>query len=191
MLVPPEGSAALPLPAIHPFFPAVKAGAVPAGAVSCPVGEGSQWWGHHTAPSARTGPTQPALTRHPALALQKLGQAGLPDCCYPHHYFLFLLSMSLLAANSIITGRHLNSLFLFTGDRLGSPKISQPCPSFLSFRFILPITSISIPRGSLPMLFPHFQLPQYAAVHVIIYLFINCEITCIHSTLYFGYLKTA
>lgn len=80
--------------------------------------------------------------------------------------------------------------FLFTGDRLSSPKISQPYPSFLSFRLILAIMPISVPRGSLPMLFPYFELPQYAAVHVIIYLLINSEIICIHSTLHFGYLRT-
>lgn len=80
--------------------------------------------------------------------------------------------------------------FLLTGDRLNSPKISQPYPSFFSFRLILAIMPISVPRGSLPMLFPYFELPQYAAVHVIIYLLISCEIICIHSTLHLGYLRT-
>lgn len=105
--------------------------------------------------------------------------------------FSLLAPVLLLATISIIIGRHLNSRFLSTGDRLGSPKASQPYPSFLIFRLILPVTPISIPRGRLSMLFPYFQLLQYAAVHVTIYLLINGEIICIHSTLHFGYLKTA
>lgn len=139
--------------------------------------------------SIGAGLTEQAPARNPSLALQKLDQTGLPDCCYADHYLLFLLSMFLLAADAIIVGRHLNSLLLFTGDRLGNPKISQPYPSFLSLRLILPVMPISVPRGRLLMLFPYFHLPQHAAVHVIIYLLINCEVTCIHSTLHFGYLK--
>lgn len=110
-----------------------------------------------------------------------------PAWLYAEHYFLAAHASKPTSLED--TWTHF-FCFLLTGDRLNSPKISQPYPSFFSFRLILAIMPISVPRGSLPMLFPYFELPQYAAVHVIIYLLINCEIICIHSTLHLGYLRT-